>query len=75
MLDSSYPSANKRGYSEDITYTAEKSQYRVDSEPYLDRSPQRMLFTSPGRRSKLSEAKKNIDDCIFMASDKKKMND
>ena len=64
MFDAaSYPSANKRGYSEDVTYlpTAQKSQYRVDSQSYIDRSPQRMLFTSPGRRSKLSDAKKSID--------------
>lgn len=33
MYDYSYPSANKRGYSEDVTYlpTGEKSQYRVDT--------------------------------------------
>ena len=33
-----------------------------------------MLFTSPGRRSKLSEARESIDECIYNLSDKKKMN-
>lgn len=34
-----------------------------------------MMMTSPGRRSKLSEAKESIDECIFIVSDKKKMNE
>ena len=34
-----------------------------------------MLFTSPGRQSKLSDARNSIDECIFNVSDKKKMND
>jgi hypothetical protein len=77
MYDYSYPSANKRGYSEDVTYlpTAEKSHYRVETETYLDRTPQRNLFGSPARQSNsLSEARKSIDECIYMVSDKKKMN-
>lgn len=78
MFDSAYPTTNKKGYSEDITYlpTAEKSQFRYESESYLERTPDRMPFGSPMRKSsRVSEARKSIDECIYLASEKKKMNE
>lgn len=78
MFDSSYPSASKKGYSEDVTYlpTAEKSQYRYETEPYIDRTPERHQFASPsGKSSRASEARKSINDCIYLVSEKKKMNE
>lgn len=78
MFDSSFPSANKPAYSEDVTYlpTAEKSHYRFETEPYIERTPERLQFASPSAKSsRTSEARKSINDCIYMMSEKKKMNE
>lgn len=77
MFDYSYPSASKKGYSEEVTYlpTAEKSQYRQESEAFLSHTPDKGDFRSPGRRSRASEAKRSINECIEIMSDKKKMNE
>lgn len=77
MFDGSYPTTSKKGYSEDITYlpTAEKSHFRYESESYLEHTPERKPFTSPIRKSnRVSEVRRSIDECIYLASEKKKMN-
>lgn len=77
MFDSAYPSTSKKGYSEDITYmhTAEKSPFSYDTEPYLDRTPERLPYASPmGKASRVSDARRSINECIYLASEKKKMN-
>lgn len=77
MFESSYQTTNKKGYSEDVTYlpTAEKPQFRYETETYLERTPERMPYASPMRKSnRVSEARKSIDECIYLASEKKKMN-
>ena len=71
MFDNSYPSIAKVRISEDVTYlpTAEKSQYRFDTEPYIERTPKRYDYGSPKSiKSPVSMTRKSIDECLYLAS-------
>lgn len=76
MFHGSHPSTYKRGYEEDTTYfpSAEKSLYR-QTEPYIERTPERRGFASPPASSRTSEARKSINEAIYLVSEKKKMNE
>jgi len=59
-MDTSFPSNKKRNYHDDTTFlpTAEKSQHRLHTEEYLERTPVR---SNNQYGDRVSEARRSIN--------------